>query len=54
MNIKWETFNYEGYSYQEGLSGTHNGITFSTSYTDYPLFLLLARFRIWIRFRILN
>lgn len=54
MDIKWKVYDYEGRSFKEGLSGTYNGITFCTSYTDYPLFMLLAKFRIWLRFRILN
>ena len=54
MVIKWETYNYEGYSFKEGLSGTYNGTTLCTSYTDYPIFLLFAKFRIWLRFKILN
>jgi hypothetical protein len=54
MKIKWETYDYEGRSFKEGLSGTYNGTTFCTSYTDYPIFLLLARFRIWLRFKIIN
>ena len=54
MNIKWNIYNYEGYSFKEGLSGTYNGITFCTSYRDYPLYLILAKFRIWVRFKILN
>ena len=54
MKIEWETFNYEGYSFKEGLKGTYNNITFCTSYTDYSLFLLLAKFRIWLKFKILN
>lgn len=52
MNIKWELFDYEGYSFKEGLSGTCNGTTICTSYKDYPIFLLLAKFRIWLRFKI--
>lgn len=54
MKIKWEMFDYEGYSFKEGLCGTCNGKTICTSYTDMPLFLLLAKFRIWLRFKILN
>jgi hypothetical protein len=54
MKIKWETYDYEGQSFKEGLSGTYNDTTFCTSYTDYPIFLLLARFRIWLRFKIIN
>jgi len=54
MNIKWETYNYGGYSFKEGLQGTYNGTSFCTSYTDYPLFMLLAKFRIWLRFKILQ
>lgn len=53
MKIKWSTFSYEGYSFKEGLSGKYRGTVFSTYYTDYPLFLLLAKFRIWLRFKIL-
>jgi hypothetical protein len=53
MKIKWSTFDFEGYSFKEGLSGEYNGTVFATSYTDYPLFLLLAKFRIWLRFKIL-
>ena len=52
MNIIWKTFDFEGRSFKEGLSGTFNGTTFATSYTDYPLFMVLAKFRIWIRFKI--
>ena len=54
MVIKWETYNYEGYSFKEGLSGTYNGTTLCTTYTDYSIFLLFAKFRIWLRFKILN
>lgn len=54
MNIKWKTFDYEGRSFKEGLCGTFNSTTFCTSYTDHPLFMILAKFRIWIRFKILN
>ena len=52
MNIKWELYDYEGYSFKEGLSGNYNGTTICTCYTDYPIFLLLAKFRIWLRFKI--
>ena len=54
MKIIYETYNYDGCSFKEGLSGTYNNTTFCTSYTDYPIFMLLAKFRIWIRFYILN
>ena len=54
MKIKWETYDYEGYSFKEGLSGTYNGTTFCTSYTDYPIFLLFAKFRIWLRFKTIS
>ena len=54
MNIQWETYNYGGYSFYKGLMGTYNGTSFTTSYRDYPLFMLLAKFRIWLRFKILN
>jgi len=53
MKIEWSLFDYEGYSFKEGLSGKYNETVISTSYTDYPLFLLLAKFRIWLRFKIL-
>ena len=54
MKIKCETYDYEGYSFKEGLSGTYNGTTFCTSYTDYPIFLLFAKFRIWLRFKTIS
>jgi len=54
MEIKWETFEPDGYSAKEGLKGTYNGTVFNTEYTDYPIFMLLAKFRIWMRFKILN
>lgn len=54
MKIKWELYDYEGYSSKEGLSGTYKNTTICTSYTDYALFLLLAKFRIWLRFKILD
>jgi hypothetical protein len=54
IKINWEMFDYEGRSFKEGLSGTYNGKTLCTSYTDYPIFLLLAKFRIWLRFKIIN
>ena len=54
MEIKWETFEPDGYSAKEGLKGTYNGTVLDTEYTDYPIFMLLAKIRIWMRFRILN
>ena len=53
-SIKWELFNFEGYSFKEGLSGTCNGTTICTSYTNYSILLLLAKFRIWLRFKIIT
>jgi hypothetical protein len=52
-SIKWELFDFEGYSFKEGLSGTCYGIKICADYTDYPIFLLLAKFRIWLRFKII-
>ena len=52
-SIKWELFDFEGYSFKEGLSGTCYGTKICTSYTDYAIFLLLAKFRIWLRFKII-
>lgn len=54
MNIKWELYNNDGYSFKEGLCGTYKENTICTSYTDYPIFLLFAKFRIWLRFKILD
>jgi len=54
IKINWEMFHFDGHSFKEGLSGTYNGTTICTSYTDYPIFLLLAKFRIWLRFNIIN
>lgn len=54
MKIKWSLYNYEGYPFKEGLKGEYMGNVICTSYINHPIFMLCAKFRIWLRSKILG
>lgn len=49
MKIKWSV----DHSDCETLIGDYNGERFCYNYPNYPICMLWAKFRIWLRFKIL-